>query len=75
MKSVSTRAWAKPFLKPVDWKAMGLLDYPEIIQRPIDIGYIRRRLERNRYETPEDVASDMELMFSNCVTYNMDEKS
>jgi len=29
----------------VDWKALGLVDYPDIIKRPMDLGTIKKKLE------------------------------
>lgn len=28
---------AYPFLKPVEWKKLGLDDYPEIVKQPMDL--------------------------------------
>lgn len=28
---------AAPFLEAVDWKALGLVDYPKIVKKPMDI--------------------------------------
>jgi len=30
-----------PFREPVDWKNLGLLDYPSIVKHPMDLGTIR----------------------------------
>jgi hypothetical protein len=28
---------AGPFLQPVDWQGLGLMDYPDIIKEPMDL--------------------------------------
>ena len=62
-----------PFLEPVDWKALGIPDYPTIIKRPMDLGTVMKRLESNQYSSVLDVAADIELVWSNAMTYNQDE--
>jgi hypothetical protein len=58
------------FREPVDWKGMGLLDYPEIIKKPMDLGTVKKKLEAGAYETIEDVAKDVRLVWANCMLYN-----
>lgn len=58
------------FREPVDWKEMGLLDYPMIIKKPMDLGTVKKRLERGEYRTPEEAANDIRLIWSNCMLYN-----
>ena len=67
-----SRAGSEPFRVPVDWQGMGWLDYPEIIDKPIDLGTIKKNIEDDKYETVEDVAKDIRLIWSNCEDYNSD---
>uniref|UniRef100_A0A158P7H3 Bromo domain-containing protein n=1 Tax=Angiostrongylus cantonensis TaxID=6313 RepID=A0A158P7H3_ANGCA len=60
-----------PFLEPVDLDLVP--GYRETIANPIDIASIRNRIDALCYETPDDFAADMELMFSNCRTFNEDD--
>jgi len=64
---------AGPFLEPVDWKALGIKDYPTIIKRPMDLGTVMKRLEGGQYTSVHDVAADVDLVWSNAMTYNQDE--
>eukprot|EP01041_Mallomonas_annulata_P001337 gene1337-2586_t len=61
-----------PFRESVDWKNLGLLDYPTIIKHPMDLGTIKQKLENNFYGSVEEVAADMRLVWTNCMTYNQD---
>ncbi|XP_050968068.1 bromodomain testis-specific protein isoform X3 [Labeo rohita] len=63
-------AYAWPFYKPVDAKALGLLDYHEIIHQPMDMGTIKKKMEAREYTDALQFAADMRLMFSNCYKYN-----
>jgi len=61
-----------PFLEPVDWKALDLYDYPKIIKKMMDLGTVKRKLERGQYENAKDCAQDIRLIWTNCKTYNAD---
>uniref|UniRef100_A0A8C2BLZ2 Bromodomain, testis-specific n=1 Tax=Cyprinus carpio TaxID=7962 RepID=A0A8C2BLZ2_CYPCA len=63
-------AYAWPFYKPVDAKALGLLDYHEIIHQPMDMSTIKKKIEAREYTDALQFAADMRLMFSNCYKYN-----
>jgi Bromodomain len=56
-----------PFREPVDWRSLELFDYPEIIKRQVDLGTIKRRLERNQYSCAAEVAHDIRLVWRNCM--------
>ncbi|KAL3631451.1 hypothetical protein CASFOL_024435 [Castilleja foliolosa] len=58
------------FNDPVDAKAMGLIDYHDIIKHPMDLGTIKNRLAQNWYKSPRDFAEDVRLVFRNAMTYN-----
>ena len=59
-----------PFRLPVDPVELGLPDYYEIIKEPIDLGTIRKNMDRREYKTGEAFASDVRRVFSNCYKYN-----
>ena len=62
---------ADPFLQPVDWKALGLKDYPDIIKKPMDIGTMGAKLAGGTsYANLADFSADFHLIISNCKTYN-----
>ncbi|XP_029949883.1 bromodomain-containing protein 4-like isoform X2 [Salarias fasciatus] len=63
-------AYAWPFYKPVDAKALGLHDYHEIIKHPMDLSTIKKKLDNRQYRDAQEFSSDVRLMFSNCYKYN-----
>jgi hypothetical protein len=63
-------AWL--FGEPVDWKALGLTDYPLVVKRPMDLGTILKRIEKGRYSSQSDVAEDISLVWSNAMAYNIE---
>lgn len=58
------------FRKPVDWKSFGLVDYPTIVQKPMDISTVRSKLAGNCYNVVEDCLDDIQLIWDNCKLYN-----
>jgi len=58
------------FLEPVDWKALGIPDYPEIIKSPMDFSTCMKKLEAHVYKDETEYCADMRLIFTNAKTYN-----
>ena len=50
-----------------------LPDYYEVIDEPISLNEIRRKLKLGDYSELPDLVSDLNLMFENCKTYNRPE--
>ena len=61
-----------PFQEPVDWRGLGLDDYPKIVKKMMDLGTVKRKLDRKQYFTATECADDIRLIWSNCMAYNAD---
>lgn len=72
VNNLSARADCEPFREPVDWKALELYDYPKIIKKMMDLGTIKRKLEKGKYSDAAECADDVRLVWKNCMTYNAD---
>ncbi|GLD95036.1 hypothetical protein PINS_up003661 [Pythium insidiosum] len=62
-----------PFNSPVDTTIKGLEDYTQIVQQPMDLGTIRRKIQDGSYEATDghnEFAADVRLVWDNCVLYN-----
>lgn len=59
-----------PFQEPVDWRGLELWDYPEIVPNMMDLGTVKRKLDREQYETAYACVSDVRLVWNNCMAYN-----
>lgn len=70
LKFFQQRPDADAFTEPVDWEAFGLMDYPEIITHPMDLGTVQTKLEDGKYSTANDFAKDMRMIWKNAMTYN-----
>ena len=60
-------AW---FHEPVDPVKFGIMDYFDIISKPMDLGTVKKKLNHNVYEKAQDFVDDMRLVWSNCYRYN-----
>merc|ERR1711957_196839 len=63
MKGLMKRTQAVHFSKPVDWKKMGLHEYPRIVKQPMDLGTVQERLARHHYTRLEELALDCRLVW------------
>jgi hypothetical protein len=70
--SMMSRQESVVFREPVDWKLLGLLDYLDIVEKPMDLGTIKAKIEANEYESIEKIAEDIRLVWTNCMLYNRD---
>lgn len=52
-------------------KAYGLLDYPALIKKPMDLGTVNSKLNDGQYLYVEDMIDDIQLIWDNCKTYNL----
>mmetsp|Transcript_21928 Transcript_21928/g.46251 ORF Transcript_21928/g.46251 Transcript_21928/m.46251 type:complete len:216 (+) Transcript_21928:200-847(+) len=72
IQSMIQRSDTEPFRVPVDWKSMGLFDYPTLIKKPMDLGTVKRNINQRKYKSIPDAAEDIRLVWTNCMTYNQD---
>jgi hypothetical protein len=70
IKVIERRHEATDFLKPVDYKGLGLDDYPHIIKHPMDISTIKKKLKGSKYSCIAEAMADLLLIWDNCRTYN-----
>jgi Bromodomain len=57
-----------PFREPVDWRGLELYDYVEVIKSPMDLGTVKRKLERGQYANAAACTYDIRLVWKNCST-------
>ncbi|KAI5134703.1 hypothetical protein NEAUS06_1262 [Nematocida ausubeli] len=61
---------AGPFLYPVDPQRLNIPDYYEKIKEPMDLSTVSKKLDANVYKSTDELKADINLMLSNCYTYN-----
>ncbi|XP_076896484.1 transcription factor GTE6-like [Bidens hawaiensis] len=70
---IMTHKWAGPFMQPVDVVGLGLHDYYEIIEKPMDFSTIKTKMEAkdgNGYKHIREIHADVRLIFKNAMKYN-----
>uniref|UniRef100_A0A2P2LUG4 Bromo domain-containing protein n=1 Tax=Rhizophora mucronata TaxID=61149 RepID=A0A2P2LUG4_RHIMU len=77
LHQITRHRWASPFMQPVDVKGLGLHDYHEVIDKPMDFGTIKNKMEAKcdtGYKNVREICADVRLVFKNAMKYN-DERS
>jgi len=59
-----------PFSIPVDYVALGIPHYPEIVKNPMDLGTVQKRLTGGEYDSVDQWMDDVRLTFSNATSFN-----
>ena len=54
----------------MDFKKLGLVDYPKIIRNPIDLTTIKKKIYYNKYSHLNDFLNEIQLIWDNCKLYN-----
>ncbi|CAA7396484.1 unnamed protein product [Spirodela intermedia] len=71
IKKIMKMEAAEPFNAPVDPVALGIPDYFEVIETPMDFGTIRKDLEHGqKYLNSKDIFKDVQFIWENCYKYN-----
>ncbi|BDA42323.1 probable transcription factor GTE1 [Coccomyxa sp. Obi] len=68
LKSVSAHKWAWPFADPVD--TVRYPDYLKVVKNPMDLKWVKRKVDAGQYATPANFAADFRQVFANAHTYN-----
>lgn len=58
------------FRQPVDYVALNIPNYPNVVTNPMDLSKIDQKLKTDGYTKISDFISDFELIISNCVAFN-----
>jgi hypothetical protein len=58
------------FNEPVDPEALGIPNYFQVIQAPMDLGTVMSKLRARRYTTIQACFQDIELVFRNAMLFN-----
>ncbi|KAI4384029.1 hypothetical protein MLD38_009801 [Melastoma candidum] len=73
LRQLTQHKWAWPFMQPVDAKGLGLHDYHQVIEKPMDLGTIKDLMEAkdgNGYKSVREIYADVRLVFNNAMKYN-----
>lgn len=70
MEKLQSYRISRMFAQPVDPERDNCPNYFEVIQCPMDIGTVNKKLDTNQYSTVEQWKSDVEQIWKNTILYN-----
>jgi hypothetical protein len=70
LKALMKHPHSWPFAEPVDADKLNLPDYHTIIKHPMDLGTVKKKLEKKDYYSAKECIADFRLIFNNCYLYN-----
>lgn len=72
-RQITQHKWAWPFMHPVDVEGLGLHDYYEVIEKPMDFSTIKNKMDGKDgtgYRNVREIYADVRLVFKNAMKYN-----
>lgn len=70
IKSLEAQEDSYEFLRPVDYKGLGLIDYPTIVTKPMDLSSVRKKIKAQKYDSLSEAVEDLQLIWDNAKNYN-----
>ncbi|KAK4405910.1 Transcription factor GTE6 [Sesamum angolense] len=73
LRQITQHKWSGPFMQPVDVVGLGLHDYYEVIEKPMDFSTIKSKMEAKDgtgYKNVREICADVRLIFKNAMKYN-----
>ncbi|CAK9138025.1 unnamed protein product [Ilex paraguariensis] len=73
LRQITQHKWAGPFMQPVDVVGLGLHDYYEVIEKPMDFSTVKKKMEAKDgtgYKNVREICADVRLIFKNAMKYN-----
>lgn len=70
MRNIKKGKHARAYLQPVDWQAMNLHTYPDVVKQPMDLTTMEQKLKGSEYGSVADYVSDFDLMVQNSIRFN-----
>lgn len=73
LRQITQHKWAGPFMQPVDVEGLGLHDYFDVIEKPMDFSTVKSKMEAkdgNGYKNVREICADVRLIFKNAMKYN-----
>ena len=63
VKALIKRSQGVHFSKPVEWRKMGLLEYPKLIKEPMDLSTVSDKVSKGLYQRLEHFVNDVRLVW------------
>ena len=82
LEAIGMDPMCEPFLFPVQWQGkwisiysyvyveLGLLDYPKVIQHPMDFDTLKQNMYAGKFSSYEEFLLEFQVIWDNCKLYN-----
>ena len=70
LKEIQKLPLAAYFAEPVDFIKLNIPDYLTIVTKPMDFRTVSENIQAGKYDSPDQFAEHMRLVFRNAITYN-----
>ena len=70
IQSLRRMKHAAQFNQPVDYVALTLPTYPEVVTKPMDLRTLEERLRRDEYRSVDTYVADFNQIVENCILFN-----
>lgn len=70
LKGLQSHSHGWVFNSPVDPVELGLPDYFQVIEKPMDLGTVKKQLDNGVYRSLAEVERDVNITFDNAMLYN-----
>lgn len=73
LKNLKKTKHSVAFLKPVDYVALNIPTYLDVIKQPMDLGTMEKKLRNDEYGSVQDLVDDFRLIIANVRQFNGDQ--
>ena len=70
LERLKKHRYVDPFLLPVDYVGLNILDYPTLIKEPMDLSTVEKKLKEHEYSSFSQFDIDVKKIWNNALTYN-----
>ena len=70
LEQITSNLVSLPFRHPIDPYEDGVLDYHEVVSKPMDLQTMRLRIDKGKYKTKQQFYEDLDLIVSNSQLYH-----
>ena len=72
LQTLLENPYSEIFREPVNYKELGLIDYPKIVKKPMNLLKVQKAVQKGN-NTLQTTLNEIQLIWDNCKLYNVEE--